>query len=88
MNIKSVKNKIYDEEKLQILKETPYNSQRSLTAFMKEEYAKHNELNDKLYEKDCNTLMMELVNFFLTNNRTLFKIFRSSGKDYNDFGRF
>jgi len=55
---------------------------------MKEEYAKHNELNDQHYEKDCGTLMMELVNFFLTNNRTLFKIFRSSGKDYNDFGRF
>lgn len=44
--------------------------------------------NDTYLEKDCYTLLQDLVNYFLTYNRTMMQIFRNSGKDYNDFGRF
>ena len=43
--------------------------------------------NDQL-EKDCYTLLQDLVNYFLKYNRTMLKIFRDSGRDYNDFGRY
>ena len=44
---------------------------------------------DKEYvEKDCVTLLMDYSNNFITNKDALYKIFRNSGKDYNDFGRF
>ena len=44
--------------------------------------------NDTYLEKDCYTLLQDLVNYFLIYNRTMMQIFRNSGKDYNDFGRF
>lgn len=44
---------------------------------------------DKEYvEKDCITLLQDYTNNFITNADALFKIYRNSGKDYNDFGRF
>jgi hypothetical protein len=44
---------------------------------------------DKEYvEKDCVTLLQDYSNNFITNADALFKIYRNSGKDYNDYGRF
>jgi hypothetical protein len=33
-------------------------------------------------------LLQNITNFFMSYNDTLFKIFRNSGKDYNDLGRY
>jgi hypothetical protein len=33
-------------------------------------------------------LLQNLTNYFLTNNETIERIFRNSGKDYNDLGRY
>lgn len=37
---------------------------------------------------DCIALLQDVTNHFLTYNKTIEKIFRNSGKDYNDLGRF
>lgn len=39
-------------------------------------------------EKDCLTLLQEITNYFLSNSRTIYLMYRNSGKSYNDFGRF
>ena len=33
-------------------------------------------------------LLQNLTNYFLSNNETVEKMFRNSGKDYNDLGRY
>jgi len=40
------------------------------------------------FEEDCLTLLKKLTNYFIQNQETVFKIFKHSGKDYNDFGSF
>ena len=37
---------------------------------------------------ECVRTLMDLTNNFLSYNNTLMHIFRNSGKDYNDFGRY
>lgn len=39
-------------------------------------------------EQDCVTLLQELTNHFISKKDTIYKIYRNSGKDYNDYGRF
>ena len=39
-------------------------------------------------EQDCITLLQDYCNNFITNMESLYKIYRNSGKDYNDYGRF
>ena len=41
------------------------------------------------FEKtQCTKLLMNLTNYFLTYNKTIEIIYRNSGKDYNDLGRY
>ena len=37
---------------------------------------------------ECVRTLMDLTNNFMTYNNTVMHIFRNSGKDYNDFGRY
>ncbi len=51
-------------------------------------------LNDPISDDDdkksteCISLLQDITNNFLTYNKTIEKIFRNSGKDYNDLGRY
>jgi len=36
----------------------------------------------------CVSTLMDLTNNFMSYNDTVIHIFRNSGKDYNDFGRY
>ena len=36
----------------------------------------------------CVSVMMDITNNFISYNDTVMHIFRNSGKDYNDFGRY
>lgn len=39
-------------------------------------------------DMDCASVMMELTNNFIKYNDEFLHVFRNSGKDYNDYGRF
>ena len=37
---------------------------------------------------ECVSVLMDITNNFMSYNDTVMHIFRNSGKDYNDFGRY
>ena len=39
-------------------------------------------------DETCEKILMDLTNNFIQYNDTVLHIFRNSGKDYNDYGRF
>ena len=43
-------------------------------------------INDE--SSECVGVLMDITNNFMSYNDTVFHIFRNSGKDYNDFGRY
>ena len=43
-------------------------------------------INDE--SSDCVGVLMDITNNFMSYNDTMMHIFRNSGKDYNDFGRY
>ena len=45
-------------------------------------------LNDGKFEGDCFSQLQQLVNYFISNSDTLLALYRFSGKNYNDFGRY
>ncbi len=48
----------------------------------------HQDLRDSASDISCTTLLQNITNYFLENNETVNRIFRNSGKDYNDLGRY
>ena len=39
-------------------------------------------------QPECVKVLMDISNNFMSYNNTVMHIFRNSGKDYNDFGRY
>ena len=39
-------------------------------------------------DTSCVRVLQNLTNYFLSNNDTVERIIRNSGKDYNDLGRY
>ena len=50
--------------------------------------SKDEDFEKEYVEEDCITLLQEYCNNFITYKEQLYKIYRNSGKDYNDYGRF
>lgn len=50
----------------------------------------HNDLllTSGTSDTSCIRLLQNVTNYFLDNNETVSRIFRNSGKDYNDLGRY
>lgn len=47
-----------------------------------------NDTNSKIEDNACANTLRNYTSFFLANADPLLHIFRNSGKDYNDFGRY
>ena len=43
--------------------------------------------SEKGNELDCFTMLEQMTNYFISNSDSILKMYRNSGKDYNDFGR-
>ena len=60
----------------------------AVTQYATAEPSSQHQLLQQSNSGSCINVLQNLTNYFLSNNETIEQIFRNSGKDYNDLGRY